>query len=172
LKAKTKAEAVKIAREKAHESMTNIHSCSQSTVLALQEAFGLQDENVLKGSGSLTGGVGGLNETCGSLLGASIMYGVVFGRGYSDLQDKDKLNDSMAETGKLLKWYEKEFGSSRCRDICTRFGGGTFYDRNVPWQFTLMEEAGIHNQCDVLAQKTAARAAEVIWDYLHKKDKN
>jgi C_GCAxxG_C_C family probable redox protein len=166
---KSKAEAMKTAREKAGKYMKTCGSCSQSTVLALQDAFGLNDESVLKAAAGLTGGIGGLYETCGSLLGASMMLGVVTGRGYADIEDRAGLGASMAAAGTLYKWYEKEFGSARCREICTKFGGGAFYDRHVPWQAELLEKAGVKEKCDELAQKTAARAAEMIWDALHKK---
>jgi C_GCAxxG_C_C family probable redox protein len=165
----TRTAAVKTAREQAGKYMKTCGSCSQSTVLALQDAFGLQDENVLKAAAGLTGGIGGLYDTCGSLLGASMMLGVVMGRGYADIEDKAGLGASMAAAGTLHKWYEKEFGSATCRDICTKFGGGAFYDRHVPWQEALMKEAGINEKCDELAQKTAAKAAEMIWDALYKK---
>jgi C_GCAxxG_C_C family probable redox protein len=165
---KSKGEAVTIARQKAGEYMNTCGSCSQSTLLALQDAFGLKDENLFKAAGGLTGGIGGMNDACGSLLGASLMFGVVFGRGFNDLKNGDKLGESMAAVGKLYKWYEKEFGSATCRDICTKHGGGVFYDRHVPWQAELAKEAGVHEKCAEMAQKTAAKAAEMIWDGQHK----
>jgi C_GCAxxG_C_C family probable redox protein len=165
----TRTAAVKTASEKAGKYMETCGSCSQSTLLALQDAFGLYDETLLKAAAGLTGGIGGMNDACGSLLGASLMFGAVFGRGNQDLNDKTRLGESMTAVGKLYKWYEKEFGSANCRNICTRYGGGVFYDRNVPWQFELMQAAGIHEKCAVMAQKTAAKAAEMIWDGTHKK---
>jgi C_GCAxxG_C_C family probable redox protein len=166
---KSKDQAIKTARENAHENMGRYGSCSQSTVLALQDTFGLKDDNVFKAASGLTGGIAGLNDVCGALLGSSMMMGVVFGRGEKEAENKDKLMESMMLAGKLYKWYEKEFGSVKCRDICTRFAGGVFYDRNVPWQAELMKEAGVEGKCDELAQKTAAKAAEMIWDGLHRK---
>jgi hypothetical protein len=135
----------------------------------LQDTFGLKDENILKAASGLTGGIGGMHDACGSLLGASLMFGAVFGRGYDGLTNRDNLGESMTAAGKLYKWYEKEFGSPKCFDICTRFGGGAFYDRHIPWQAELAKEAGVHEKCDELAQKTAAKAAEMIWDALNKK---
>jgi len=128
----------------------------------------MKDDNVFRAASGLTGGIGGLNDTCGSLLGSSMIMGVVFGRPEKDTANKDKLMYSMALAGMLYKWYEKEFGSVKCRDICTRFAGGVFYDRNIPWQAELMKEARIDSKCDDLVQKTAAKAAEMIWDGLHK----
>jgi C_GCAxxG_C_C family probable redox protein len=134
----------------------------------LQETFGLKDENILKAASGLTGGIGGMHDTCGSLLGASMMVGMVSGRGHDEIKNRDKLGESMTAVGKLYKWYEKEFGSAKCYDICTRFGGGVFYDRHVPWQAELAKAAGVPDKCNKLAQKTAAKTAEMIWDGLHK----
>jgi C_GCAxxG_C_C family probable redox protein len=168
MKPKNKAEAVKIASQKAGEYMETCGSCSQSTLLALQDAFDLNDETLLKAAGGLTGGIGGMYDACGSLIGASLMFGAVFGRGFKDLNNRDKLGESMTAVGKLYKWYEKEFGSATCRDICTRYGGGVFYDRHVPWQAELMKAAGVHEKCAGMAQQTAAKAAEMIWDLTRK----
>ena len=109
-----------------------------------------------------------MHDACGSLLGASLMFGVVFGRGYDGLADREKLGESMTAAGQLYKWYEKEFGSATCQDIRTRFGGGVYYDMHVPWQAEMAKEAGITGKCDELVQQTAAKAAEMIWDGIHK----
>ncbi len=109
-----------------------------------------------------------MRDACGSLLGASLMIGAVFGRGHDDLKDRDKLSESVTAAGKLYKWYEQEFGSATCLDIRTRFGGGVYYDTRVPWQAEMAKAAGISEKCNALAQKTAARAAEMIWDGMHK----
>ena len=109
-----------------------------------------------------------MNDACGSLLGASMMIGAVTGRGINDFADKEKLGESITAAGKLYKWYEKEFGSPTCRDIRTAFGGGVYYNMHVPWQAELAKEAGVHEKCVTLAEKTAAKAAETIWDALNK----
>ena len=123
---------------------------------------------MLKAASGLTGGIGGMHDACGSLLGASLMFGVLFGRGHDDLADRDKLGESVTAVGKLYKWYEKEFGSATCQDIRTAFGGGVYYDTRVPWQAEMAKQAGINEKCNELAQKTAAKAAEMIWDGRHK----
>jgi C_GCAxxG_C_C family probable redox protein len=135
----------------------------------LQDTFELRDDNVFKAAGTMTGGIGGMNDACGSLLGASLMFGQVAGRGINDFSNKDKLAPSMTLAGQLYKWYEKEFGSPTCTDIRTKFGGGVLYDMRVPWQAELAKEAGAHEKCVKLAGKTAARAAEMLWDALNKK---
>ena len=165
---KSKEEAARTAGEKAREYMTKYGSCSQSTLLALQDTFDMRDDSVFKAAGALTGGIGGMQDACGSLLGASLMFGAAFGRGISDYGNKDKVGESMTAAAQLYKWYEKEFGSPTCQDIRTKFGGGVSYDMRVPWQADLAKEAGIHEKCVELAGKTAGKAAEMLWDALNK----
>jgi hypothetical protein len=96
------------------------------------------------------------------------MFGQAVGRSISDFSNRDKLMPSATLTGQLYKWYEKEFGSATCADILKRFGGGVFYDMRVPWQADLAKEAGVHNKCVELVGKTAAQAAEMLWNTLNK----
>ena len=166
MKPKSREEAARTASKKAREYMTKYGSCAQSTLLALQDTFGMRDDNVFKAAGTMTGGIGGMNDACGSLLGASLMFGQATGRSIKDFSNKDGLMPSMTLTGQLYKWYEKEFGSPTCREITKKFGGGVNYDMRVPWQAELAKQAGVHDKCGELAGKTAAKAAEMIWDTL------
>jgi hypothetical protein len=111
---------------------------------------------MLKAAAGLTGGIGGMHDACGSLLGASLIFGVMFGRGFDGLTDRDKLTESLTMVGKLYKWYEKEFGSATCQDIRTAFGGGVYYDARVPWQAEIAQELGINDKCGELAGRTAS----------------
>jgi hypothetical protein len=137
----------------------------------LQETFNMTDDNVFKAAGTLTGGIGGMNDACGSLLGASLMFGQALGRGINDFASREKLRESIMAAGQLYKWYEKEFGSPTCKDILTAFGGGVYYDFHIPWQAELAKEARVHEKCVTLAEKTAARAAEMLWDAMEKNHK-
>jgi hypothetical protein len=74
----------------------------------------------------------------------------------------------MTASAQLYKWFEKEFGSPTCHDIRTKYGGGVYYDTNIPWQAELSKQAGVFEKCVEMAGKTAARAAEKIWDEQHK----
>jgi C_GCAxxG_C_C family probable redox protein len=134
----------------------------------LQDTFSLKDDNVFKAAGALTGGIGGQLDACGSLLGASLMFGAALGRGINDYENKEKLGESMTATAQLYKWFEKEFGSPTCKDIRTKFGGGVLYDTHIPWQAELAKAAHIHEQCAEMVGKATARAAEMLWDAEHK----
>ena len=103
-----------------------------------------------------------MEDTCGALLGASMMLGMKYGRGREEVEDQAKLTSSAMPVGKLYKWFEKEFGSVTCRDLKTKFGGGVYYDTKVRWQADLYKAAGIPDKCVDLTAKTAAKTVEMI----------
>jgi C_GCAxxG_C_C family probable redox protein len=130
----------------------------------LQEALDLNDDSILKASSLMAGGIGGMHDVCGSLLGAGMVLGMKYGRSRENISRKDLLEPALEPMGKLYKWFQKEFGSVNCVQIRTRFGGGVCYDNRVPWQAKLAKEAGIGGKCADLCGKTAARAAEMMLD--------
>ena len=131
----------------------------------------MRDDNLFKAASGLAGGIGRMRDTCGALLGASLMLGTKYGRGREEIDNMEKLNSSFVPVGKLYKWFEKEFGSAKCLDIRTRFAGGVYYDANVPWQAELAEEAGLPEKCAELAGKTAAKTAEMLWEAIEEAER-
>ena len=81
---KSKSEAVKTAHDKAYQYMQEINSCAWCTMRALQDTFDMQDDNMLKAAGAITGGIGGMADTCGSLISGALMLGAVCGAGRND----------------------------------------------------------------------------------------
>lgn len=112
-----------------------------------------------------------MHDTCGALLGSSLMLGLKHGRGREEIDNLDKLTSSLTPVGKLYKWFEKEFGSATCRDIRTRFAGGVYYEAEIPWQAELAKEAGVTDKCAELTARTAARTAEMLWDAIEEEKK-
>jgi C_GCAxxG_C_C family probable redox protein len=123
----------------------------------------MRDDNVLKAASGLSGGIGQMHDTCGALLGASMMLSLKHGRGREDLDDVQKLQNCYVPVARLYKWFEKEFGSATCREIRTRVAG-VYYDTKIPWQKELAAEAGLPEFCAQLTGKVAARTAEMLWD--------
>jgi C_GCAxxG_C_C family probable redox protein len=124
----------------------------------------MRDDNVFKAASGLAGGIGMMGDTCGALLGASLMLGLKCGRDREEIGNFEKLKGSSVPVGKLYKWFQKEFGSANCHDIRTRFGGGAYYDFSIPWQRELAMEARVFEKCSDLVGRTAARTAEMLWD--------
>jgi hypothetical protein len=134
----------------------------------LQDVLGLEDDAVLRASTAMTGGIGGMRDACGGLLGAALMVGQIFGRDRASMTDKSKMGEVMPRVGKLYKWYELQFGSATCLDIKTGFGGGVYYDSNVPWQREMAEEAGVGDKCVDLVADTVAYLVDQLWDEVRK----
>ena len=133
-------------------------------MLALQDTFGMNDDTLVKAASAMSGGIGGMYDSCGALLGAAIMLGGVCGSGRDDVGNMEKSMGVRTQTGKLYKWFEKEYGATACQDIRKNFGGGVFYEWNIPWQMELAKEAGVMDKCRDMVEKTAAGTAEMIYD--------
>jgi hypothetical protein len=138
----------------------------------LQDTFNLKDEALLKASGALTGGIGGLADTCGSMIGATLVIGSVCGRGRDDEGDKGmaKLGQSVRQAADFYIWFKGEKGTVNCRNIVTKFGNGTFYDFGDPKQAKAAWEAGVGQKCVEMVQDNVTEAAEILWDELHEED--
>ena len=137
-------------------------------MLALQDVFDKRDDNVFKAASGLHGGIGGTHDVCGSLLGASMMLGLMCGGGPEETDNLEKNNDSTRLVSQLYKWFKKEFGSVKCRIICARFEREINNETDAPGQGEPSMEAKLHAKCDVLAAKTSARTAEMLWDNMEK----
>lgn len=140
-------------------------------MLALQDVLGYGDDAVLKAATAMTGGIGGMRDTCGGLLGAAMFLGQIYGRDRAGITDRDRLTTLMPRVGRLYKWYEKTFGSATCYDIKTIFADGVYYDSSVPWQKELAEKAGVPGKCVDLVAETAAWVVDHVWDDVHQAGK-
>ncbi len=131
----------------------------------------MRDDNIFKAASGFGGGVGMMGDTCGALLGASMMLSLKYGREREEIGNFEKLKSSGVPVAKLYKWFEKEFGSATCHDIRTKFGGGAHYEFSIPWQRELAEEAKIFEKCSDLVGRTAVHAAEMLWDAIEEEKK-
>ena len=111
-----------------------------------------------------------MGDNCGALIGAGMMLGLMYGRTREELDNIEKLTNSNITVARLYKWFEKEFGSTICREIRKRMIG-VHYDLMIPWQYELAEEAGLAEKCGELTGKTAAKTAEMLWDAIEAEKK-
>jgi C_GCAxxG_C_C family probable redox protein len=162
---KTKPEAIKTAQEKALATLLVCGSCAYSTVLALQDVFDLRDEAMLKASGALTGGIGGRADTCGSMIGAALMLGMVCGGGRNDGENSiPKIHEAMDRAADFYNWFKSEKGSVKCQDILMMNAGGVQYDFTDPAQLQAAIEAGVLEKCREVVQDNTGKAAAMLWD--------
>ncbi len=148
--------------------------CSQSVLLALQEAFGIGDHESFKAATVLSGGVARKGETCGALIGGLLALGLVVGR--EDITDTQTYRDAMVPSDEVIKGFQKRlqetFGfdepldNTICRDIQKRIYGESF-DLTDSVSYKRFIEAGGHGDegcplvCAVAAEVTAEKLLEL-----------
>jgi C_GCAxxG_C_C family probable redox protein len=174
-----KENKIKRAYDKARIYTPQYRSCSNGTALALMEAFNIADNSVFKAASGLHGGIGGMGDVCGSLLGAGLILGLVCGAGpkeraklKAEKPDKPGAKDVPTElVGQLYKWFRKEFGSVKCRTVRARFEKELNQDLRTKDLTVEAKQAALFARCDELAARTAARAAEILWDIINMEKK-
>jgi C_GCAxxG_C_C family probable redox protein len=170
----SKKQTVKKAYDLAFIYAPRHHSCSLGTLLALQEAFEIKEENVFKAASGLRGGIARKGSTCGSFLGASLMLGVMCGSTIEESgAPKEHYNPEESElpvrlVGELYDWFKTEFGTLTCDEIVAQYKQelDAAPDTKGLSNETLLDR--MHDKCHILCAKTAARAAEMLWDEIHK----
>lgn len=153
----------KTAREKAYHYEVNYHCCSQATMLALQEVLGMEDELTLKATSSVCGGMALSGNTCGALSAGVMIIGMKYGRG--DIKEGlTNVIKGMIPAAKLIKWFEKEYGTLMCHDI-----SGFEMDVDTLEEAMKDPEAMLESldqeqveKCSQLCGKTAAKVIEII----------
>ncbi|TFH14370.1 hypothetical protein E4H04_10350 [Candidatus Bathyarchaeota archaeon] len=149
--------------------------CSQSVLLALQEAFGIGDLESFKAATVLSGGVARMGETCGALLGGLLALGLVVGR--EDITDTKAYRDAMLPSVEIIKEFQlrlqETFGfrepleNTICRDIQKRIYGES-YDLTNPVSYKRFLDAGGHGDegcplvCAVAAEVTAEKLLTLL----------
>jgi C_GCAxxG_C_C family probable redox protein len=143
------------------------------TNLALQEAFGVQEESVFKAASGLHGGFGAKGDICGSLTGASLMLGLMLGPGVRESakpkepHQPGELDLPTRLVGELYTWFKKEFGSVKCRRLRRK------HEQEVdaaPDAGSLTEAERLERlyaRCGELGSKNAAKTAGMLWDALN-----
>lgn len=148
--------------------------CSQSVLLALQEAFQIGNMESFKAATVLSGGVARKGETCGALLGGLMALGLVVGR--EDIRDTQKYRDAMIPSDEIIMNFQKRlrqvFGfkeplnNTICRDIQKSIYGESF-DLTDPVSYKAFLDAGGHGDkgcplvCSIAAEVTAEKIIEL-----------
>ena len=93
-------EQIEKAREKAHAYEKRYSGCAQSVLGALQEEFGIGNEDSFKAASVLAGGIARQGETWGAIVGALCALGLVSGRGR--IEDTETYKAAMDASVKRL----------------------------------------------------------------------
>ena len=103
------------AAQLGYEYENNYFGCSQATLAALMETFGMGGRDLLRASTVFAGGVVRRGNVCGALSGGLMMIGFLTGR--DDLEMMEQYKRGMGFADKLCKKFEEEFGTLICREI-------------------------------------------------------
>ena len=112
-----------------------------------------------------------MRDVCGSLLGASMMLGLMYGCGTGETDNPKKKEVSTQMTSQLYKWFKKEFGSVKCNTVNTKCQKEVNDDINTRGLAEPEKQARVFAKCDNLCGKTAARTAEMLWDAIEAESK-
>jgi C_GCAxxG_C_C family probable redox protein len=146
MREKGKEEILKEVQKKAFEYEKEYYGCSQCILLAFQEAFGLENEEVFKAATCFAGGIGFKGSVCGALTGGITAIGLKHGRNIQAFLQHDP-EKTRFKTSKLARklWekFEKTHGSCMCHDIQKRIFGKS-YNPWDPKQYEQFEKDGDH----------------------------
>lgn len=138
--------------------------CSQCSLAALQDAFGIRNDEVFKAATGLAAGGGGATDgNCGAYSGAIMFLSSLCGREREDfIGASGTMFSNFSMVMKLRDRFIDEYGSVICRNIQTKRFGRPYY-LGDPDDFKKFEEAGAHEiHCPDVVGKAARWAAEII----------
>jgi C_GCAxxG_C_C family probable redox protein len=149
-------------REKAYVYERTYHGCSQCVVAALQQGLGVGSQDSFKAATALAGGIARMGSTSGALVGGLMGISLAFGREVlEDSTTSQGYARAMELGGELCRRFEREFGSTQCRDIQKSLFGRSF-DLRDPREREEFRKAGGYEKCPNVAGKAAELAATVI----------
>lgn len=161
---KVHADLVAKIGEAAYVYERTYHGCSQCVLAALQDCLSLGNRDSFKAATALAGGIARMGTTCGSLVGGIMAISLAFGREVlEDSATSQGYAQAMDLGGELCLRFEKEFGSTQCREIQRSLFGRSFDLRN-PQERKEFRIAGSYEKCPQVARRAAELAAEVILD--------
>ena len=157
--------AIEKAAELAFMYEETYHGCSQTTLAALIEAFGVGGPDLLRASTCLAGGVALHGNVCGVLTGGLMMIGYLAGR--DDLQMFNQYQRAM-DSGKILyERFEEKFGTVHCPEIHKLKFGRPFNLLDQKERDELHGKlAETDDGCQAVARDGARMTAELIVDLL------
>ncbi len=91
------------------------YNCSQAVFCAFCDEFGMDEETALKVSAGLGGGVGRMREVCGTITGAALVAGMLYGT--ADGKDSQKKAETYEKVREIADEFRKDNPSIICREL-------------------------------------------------------
>jgi C_GCAxxG_C_C family probable redox protein len=133
-------------------------TCSQTSFYALNETFNLKADKFVKALASFPG-IALRGETCGAVSGC--LSGIALVYEDDDIFIKEKHGLSLKPSFTFCSKFEKEYGSTRCRDVIERVTGKK-YNVTRPEDYELLGQESVYSHCPAVIKKAVHIAAEII----------
>jgi C_GCAxxG_C_C family probable redox protein len=161
---RNREELLKAAYEKGFEYEKVYRGCSQCVLAAVQDLFGIRNDDVFRAASGLAGGVGLCGDgCCGAYSGGVMVLSQLYGRVRENFLDPDRTRQKSFDLAKKLHdRFIAEYGSIICRDIQQKVFGRPFYIRDAD-EFRKFEDAGAHaDKCPSVVGNAARWVAEIL----------
>ena len=154
--------------ETAYKMETTYYGCSRSVVATFNQILQLGDDEVIKASLVLGGGVARNGEVCGALIGATMVIGLAYGSHklenafFGQITDVSrKYLEAMEKAATLCDSFKQTFGALRCYDVQKVIYGRSWDLRN-PEDREEFLKPHIHERCGKVVKVAARLAAEIL----------
>lgn len=101
--------------DRALELFKQGYNCSQAVFCAFCDEFNMDEETALRVSAGLGGGVGRMREVCGTVTGAALVIGMLYGA--TDGKDTQKKKETYEKVQEIAEEFKKENPSIICREL-------------------------------------------------------
>ena len=157
----TREEILNQLEQKAGDYEVLYGSCSQGTILALQEQFNLGDASTLRAATAMPG-VAVRGETCGAVIGSIMALGMAMGR--DKPEDSDAAFRTIMAARELCEKFEARFGGCNCRDVQHDIFGKSF-NLMDPKEGEAFSRADASKKCRIPVGFAARIAGEMILNH-------
>ena len=89
----------------AEKKRCNSHNCAQAILHTYADMAGISEEAAMNIAGAFGGGMGNMEGTCGALVGAGLVLGLV---------NKDKVK-SMKQMRQIMTRFQDRNGATQCK---------------------------------------------------------
>jgi C_GCAxxG_C_C family probable redox protein len=145
-------------RAEEYEYLT--HSCAKGSALALMEAFGLGNWEIVRAMAPFPG-FGMTGGICGGVTGSMVALGLFFGG--DDPEDYRATDRAMTVARKFIARFKEELGTIICPELHEDFIFGKYMDpRGSKEKFAAFQEAQGFEKCALPPGVGARLAAEII----------
>ena len=144
---------------RAEELFIKGYNCSQSVVAAFADLYGFTEEQALRLSAGMGGGMGRLRMTCGAVSGMAILAGMECGS--ADASDRDGKSANYKVVQELCERFKSEHKSLVCAELLNIRNG-------VPLSYEASERTAEYYKTRPCVNMVVT-AAKIFTDYLDEK---